>query len=152
MFLRREDVTADVVAKQKELVAAQMKAQEDDAVAELAAWEQRMQSEPDNVTDAVREKQAELAKKAKSMTSRPPQAKEKIAEGMLNKWFTDVVLLEQVSVKESKKSVAQVIAELSKSAKVTHFVRFEVGDGIDKGETKDFAAEVAEMTAKAAKG
>jgi elongation factor Ts len=151
LFLKREDVTADVIAKQKEIFAAQVKAEEDDATAELAAWDKRMQEEPENVTEAVKAKRAELEKKAKSLAARPQQAKDKIAEGKLNKWFTDVVLLDQASVKESKQSLGQFIAGISKSAKVTHFVRFEVGDGIEKGEAKDFATEVAEMAAKAAK-
>ncbi len=111
-----------------------------------------MQDEPENVTDAVKAKQAELAKKAKSLASRPQQAKDKIIEGKVNKWMSDVVLLEQYSVKESKQTMAQFIANIAKGAKVARVVRFEVGEGVEKAPTKDFAAEVAEMEAKANKG
>lgn len=153
-FLHRSEVSADEIAKQKELAAAQIKAEEDDAAAELAAWEKRMQEaqDPSEITDAVKAKQAELAKKAKSLSSRPQQAKDKIIEGKVNKWMTDVVLLDQYSVKEGKLQMTAFIATLNKSAKVTRFVRFEVGEGAEKVATKDFAAEVAEMEAKANKG
>lgn len=149
LFLTRDEVSADEIAKQKDIAAAQIKAEEDDAAAELAAWEKRMQEEPDNVTDAVKAKQAELAKKAKSLASRPQQAKDKIIEGKVNKWLSDVVLLEQYSVKEGKQTVATFIANIAKGAKVTKFVRYEVGEGVEKAATKDFATEVAEMAAKA---
>jgi elongation factor Ts len=152
LVLKREEITADAVAKQRELFAAQIKAEEDDAQAELVAWQKRMQEEPENVTEAVTKHLADLEKKAKSLASRPQQAKDKILEGKVNKWFTDVVLLEQPSVKESKKSVSQLIAGLNPAASIERFVRFEVGEGVDKGEAKDFATEVAEMAAKAAKG
>lgn len=152
VYVRREEVSADDIAKQKEVAIAQIKAEEDDAAAELAAWEKRMQEEPENVTDAVKAKQAELAKKAKSLASRPQQAKDKIIEGKVNKWLSDVVLLEQYSVKEGKQTMAQFIANIAKGAKIARVVRFEVGEGVEKAETKDFAAEVAEMEAKAKKG
>jgi elongation factor Ts len=152
LYIRREEVSADELAKQKELAAAQIKAEEDDAAAELAAWEKRMQEEPENVTDAVKAKHAELMKKAKALAARPQQAKDKIIEGKINKWLSDVVLLEQPSVKESKQTMAQFIASIAKDAKVVRVVRFEVGEGIAKAETKDFATEVAEMEAKANKG
>jgi elongation factor Ts len=150
LFLDRAEVAADVVAKQKEIFAAQLKAEEDEAAAELAAWEQRMRDEPENVTDAVKAKQSELDKKAKALAARPQPAKDKIVEGKLNKWFTDVVLLEQPSVKEEKLSVAAFLATISKGAKVVRCVRFEVGEGVEKAPVKDFATEVAEMAAKAA--
>lgn len=152
VYVRREEVSADDIAKQKEVAAAQIKAEEDDAAAELAAWEKRMQEEPENVTDAVKAKQAELAKKAKALASRPQQAKDKIVEGKVNKWLSDVVLLEQYSVKEGKQTMAQFIGNIAKGAKVARVVRFEVGEGVEKAVTKDFAAEVAEMEAKANKG
>lgn len=152
VYVRRDEVSADDIAKQKEVAVAQIKAEEDDAAAELAAWEKRMQEEPENVTDAVKARQAELAKKAKSLASRPQQAKDKIIEGKVNKWLSDVVLLEQYSVKEGKQTMAQFIANIAKGAKIARVVRFEVGEGVEKAETKDFAAEVAEMEAKAKKG
>jgi elongation factor Ts len=152
LYLHRDEVTADEIAKQREIAAAQIKAEEDDAAAELASWEKRMEEEPENVTDAVKAKHAELQKKAKSLAARPQQAKDKIIEGKVNKWLSDVVLLDQPSVKESKQSVSQFIASMNKSAKVTRVVRFEVGEGVEKAPTKDFAAEVEEMAAKANKG
>lgn len=111
-----------------------------------------MQEEPENVTDAVKAKHAELGKKAKSLAGRPQQAKDKIIEGKVNKWMSEAVLLEQYSVKEGKQTMTQFIANIAKGAKVAKVVRFEVGEGVEKAAVKDFATEVAEMEAKAAKG
>ena len=49
----------------------------------------------------------------------------KIIEGRVNAYYKDVVLLEQQSVTDSKKSVAQVLADSGTS--VTGFARFEPG-------------------------
>ncbi len=81
---------------------------------------------------------------------KPAQARPKIIEGKLAKWRKEVCLLEQVSVLDSAKSVADMIAETSKAVggevRVEAFVRYERGEGIEKPQGKDFAAEVAEMS------
>jgi elongation factor Ts len=74
---------------------------------------------------------------------------EKMIEGRLLKFYEEVVLLEQVYlIDDSKRKVAQVIADASKElgAPVTlkGFALFKLGEGIEK-EVKDFAAEVAEQ-------
>jgi elongation factor Ts len=150
LFTDRSEVSADVLAKQREIFAAQVKAEEDEAAAELAEWTRRMQEEPENITDAVKARQVELEKKSKALAARPQQARDKIIDGKLNKWFTDVVLLEQASVKEEKLSLGAFLATISKGAKIARCVRFEVGEGVEKAAAKDFATEVAEMAAKAA--
>jgi elongation factor Ts len=71
---------------------------------------------------------------------------EKMVEGRLRKFYEEVVLLEQVFVVDGETRVGKVIEsaakELGAPVKVTGFVRFALGEGIDRG-TTDFAAEVA---------
>ena len=83
-YLTREEVPADIVAKERE-------------IAEATAREE----------------------------GKPEQAIAKITEGRLNGFFKDVVLLEQPSVTESKKTVKAVLDEAGATLK--RFARFEVG-------------------------
>ena len=65
---------------------------------------------------------------------------------MLNKWFGEVVLVDQPFVKDDKKKVAQVVAERGeKGARVVRFVRLRVGEGIER-KAADLAADVAALT------
>ena len=79
---------------------------------------------------------------------KPEQAWPKIIEGKLNKWYTEVCLIEQESVIVPGSSIDQVRARTAKESggniDLKHFVRFERGEGIDKP-PDDFAAEVAKM-------
>lgn len=67
-----------------------------------------------------------------------------LVEGRIAKHLKDICLLDQVYVKaeDGKQSVAQYVASVSKSIKITKIVRFEVGEGLEK-KSEDFAAEVA---------
>jgi elongation factor Ts len=85
-------------------------------------------------------------------TGKPEQVCVKIAEGKLKKWYSEVCLLEQGFVKEDKKSVQDLLTELSgkcgEKITIRRFVRFELGEGIEKKE-ENFAEEVAAELAKA---
>jgi elongation factor Ts len=71
---------------------------------------------------------------------------DKIVEGKIKKWFTEVCLLDQPFVKDQDRSVGAVLTELvakiGENLKIRRFVRFGVGEGIEKRQD-DFAAEVA---------
>lgn len=75
---------------------------------------------------------------------------DKILPGKLEKFYEDNVLLKQIFVKDDagKKKVEDLIQEYSikcgEKVAVRRFVRFEVGEGIEK-QSQDFAAEVASM-------
>jgi elongation factor Ts len=79
---------------------------------------------------------------------KPEASWPKIIEGKLNKWYTEVALLEQESVVVPGQAIDKLRAAAAKAAggsvTITRFVRYERGEGIDKG-TSDFAAEVAKM-------
>ncbi|MEJ2125618.1 MAG: translation elongation factor Ts, partial [Alphaproteobacteria bacterium] len=79
-------------------------------------------------------------------SGKPDAVIEKMVQGRLNKFFKEQVLLKQQFVIDPDKTVEQAVEEAAKSAgkpiKVTGFVRYALGEGIEKGEC-DFAAEVA---------
>jgi elongation factor Ts len=150
-FVRKEDAPADMVSKQREIFDAQMKNEDAETVAAFEDFKRRMEEEGGEHSDKVKEHLKGLEKKANAVKARPEQAKSKILDGKVGKWLSEMALLEQASVKDSNKTVAQLVADFSKNGKVevVHFARFELGEGIDKGPAKDFATEVAEMAAAA---
>ena len=79
----------------------------------------------DEVPAEVVEKERSIAEATSREEGKPEQAIAKITEGRLNGFFKDVVLLEQPSVTESKKSVKAVLDAAGTGLK--RFARFEVG-------------------------
>jgi elongation factor Ts len=79
----------------------------------------------EEVPAEIVEKEREIAEQTSREEGKPEQAIAKITEGRLNGFFKDVVLLEQPSVTENKKSVKAVLDEAGTS--VTRFARIEVG-------------------------
>lgn len=65
---------------------------------------------------------------------------DKMVDGRIRKYYEEVVLLEQVWVHDGENRVKAVVAKAG--AKLTDFVRFQLGEGVER-ETGDFAAEVA---------
>ena len=95
--------------------------------------------------DMVQRERDVLIEQAKA-SGKPQEIAEKMVEGRMKKYFKEVVLLEQVSVIDGETQISDVVAKAGKDAgaeiALTGFVRFNLGEGIEKEET-DFAAEVA---------
>lgn len=76
---------------------------------------------------------------------RPAAVVDKIVAGKIDKWLGEVCLDEQPAITDNEKNIAALAAELSGSIgekiSVRRFVRFELGEGIEKKQT-DLAAEV----------
>ena len=79
----------------------------------------------DDVPAETVEKERRIAETAAKEEGKPEQAIPKIVEGRVNAFFKDNVLLEQASVVENKKTVADVLAE--NGTTVRAFARFEPG-------------------------
>lgn len=111
LFVRRDEVPAAQVAKQREIFKAQM---DEEAV--------------------------------QSGKKKPAEVLEKIITGKIDKWLAEACLVEQVSVVETEKTIQAMADELSakigEKIAVRRFVRFELGEGIEK-KTSDLAADVA---------
>ncbi|MDB5424939.1 MAG: tsf [Phenylobacterium sp.] len=86
-------------------------------------------------------------------SGKPVAVVEKMIEGRIRKWQEEVVLLKQPFVMNPDQTIEQLVAETAKElgspVSLKGFVRFALGEGVDKGpEGPDFAAEVASMTGK----
>jgi len=103
-FVSRNDVPADFISKEREILTGQ--AQNDE-----------------------------------NLNKKPPQVVEKIIEGRLDKGLKEICLLEQEYVKEGDMTVEAYLKKVAADLKVSGFMRFETGEGIEK-KTEDFAEEV----------
>ena len=81
----------------------------------------------EDVTPTLVEKERQIA--ADEVKNKPPQMIDKIVQGKLNRWFSEIVLLEQPFVKDDKRSVGQVLLSAAPGLTVNSFLRYEVGGG-----------------------
>ena len=111
LFVRRDEVPAAQVDKQREIFKAQMD-----------------------------EEAAQTGKR------KPAEVVDKIIAGKIDKWLAEACLVEQISVVETEKTIQamadELTAKLGEKVAVRRFVRFELGEGIEK-KTADLAADVA---------
>lgn len=109
-YVKREDISQSVLAKQKELFEAQLKEE-----------------------------------------GKPAQSWPKILEGKLNKWMTEVCLVEQESIIHPGKTIEQLrtelVAKIGENVVIRRFVRWELGEGIEKVK-EDYATEVAKLVSE----
>lgn len=110
-YLKRDEVPADVLQKEREILMDQLK------------------NDPKNA-------------------GKPDDVLGKIIDGRLNKYYEEHCLLDQPFVKDPSKTIGELVTEKIASIKenisVRRFVRFKMGEGIEKKQD-DFAAEVASM-------
>lgn len=103
----------------------------------------------DEVDASVLEKEREILMAQAINEGKPQQVAEKMVNGRIKKFYSENCLLDQAFVKDDKSSVSQHVDTIAKnlggSIKVTKFVRFEKGEGIEK-RVDNFAEEIANMT------
>lgn len=94
--------------------------------------------------EVIAREKAVLAEK--NAAGKPANVVEKIVEGGLKTFFKENCLVDQISIHEdhAKKSVGQVAKEAG--ATITAYVRFALGEGVEKTAGPDFASEVAAMS------
>jgi elongation factor Ts len=101
----------------------------------------------DGVSAKALADEREIARAKAIAAGKPEAVAEKMVEGMVGKWYGEVVLLDQAFARDDSKKVSQVVAERGgKDASVVRFVRYKVGEGVEKKAGGDFAAEVAALT------
>jgi elongation factor Ts len=105
----------------------------------------------DELDPAAVEKERAILTEQAAESGKPANVVEKMVEGRIRKWMEEVVLLKQPYVKNPDQTIEQLVADTAKQVgspiKVAGFVRLALGEGVEKGEAGDFAAEVAAMTA-----
>lgn len=101
---------------------------------------------PDEIDAAVVEREKAIFADQARASGKPDNIIEKMVEGRLRKFYEEVVLLKQAFVINPDLTVEKALQEAEKDigapAKITGFVRFALGEGIEREEA-DFAAEVA---------
>tara|TARA_Y200000002_G_scaffold373716_1_gene373287 strand:+ start:324 stop:1196 length:873 start_codon:yes stop_codon:yes gene_type:complete len=94
----------------------------------------------EDVPEEVLAKESEIYSAQAKESGKPEEIVKKMIEGRLRKFIAEVSLTEQPFVKDPDNKVGGLLKEAG--ADIVQFVRFEVGEGIEK-EEEDFAAEVA---------
>ena len=114
LYLCAEEVPAEVIEKEKEILLAQIENDE-------------------------------------KLASKPEMVKVKMVEGKINKYYDENCLLKQAFVKDPSLTIEKVVAaagkEMGKELTVKRFVRFEMGEGLEK-RADNFAEEVAAQMKK----
>ena len=102
--------------------------------------------EPSQVSPEVVEKEKEifLALNAEKIAGKPENIVENMVKGRINKFLAEASLVEQAFVKNPEVKVGDLAKKAG--AEIVSFIRFEVGEGIERAEV-DFAAEVAAQIA-----
>jgi len=104
---------------------------------------------PADLDPAVVQKEREIQTEIAVESGKPREIAEKMVEGRIRKWQEEVVLLKQPFVMNPDQTIEQLVAdtakELGSPVAVKAFVRFALGEGVEK-KTDDFAAEVAQLS------
>jgi len=106
-----------------------------------------------DVDSAKLDRERAVYREQAAASGKPADVVEKMVEGRIRKYYEEVVLLEQLYVIDGKTKISQVVEaaakEFGKPVKVSGFISFRLGEGIEKVAT-DFAAEVAAAAGTAA--
>ncbi len=101
-----------------------------------------------DVPENVLAKEREIYKHQASESKKPAPVIDKIVEGKIKKYYEETCLLQQPFIKDQNKKVEgllkELIAKLGENCSVRRFVRFQLGEGLEK-KNQDFAAEVAKQ-------
>ncbi|HEX5720453.1 MAG TPA: translation elongation factor Ts [Thermoanaerobaculia bacterium] len=99
----------------------------------------------EEVTQADLDRERAIFRDQALASGKPAHIVDKIVDGKIEKYFSEFVLLEQPFVKDPDKTVGQLVTEkvakIGENIQVRRFVRFKLGEGIEKRQD-DFAAEV----------
>jgi len=101
----------------------------------------------EEIPASVLEKERGIRLEQAKQSGKPEAVLGKIVEGQMAKWAKEICLLDQIWVKDSegKKDIRSLLTDLvaktGENVKVRRFMRFEVGEGLEK-RADDFAAEV----------
>ena len=116
-----------------------------DIAMHIAAAEPRFVRREEVTADVLEREKAIFSEQALA-SGKPANVVERIVAGKMEKYYSEFVLLEQPFVKNPDVTISQMIAEkvgkIGENIQVRRFVRFKLGEGIEKRQD-DFAAEVA---------
>lgn len=101
----------------------------------------------EDVDPAEVEREKEVLKAQALNEGKPEHIVEKMVEGRINKFYSEIVLMEQDYIRSEdsqtvEEMIKSAIAEFGENIKIRRFIRYEMGEGLEK-RSEDFAAEVA---------
>lgn len=103
----------------------------------------------DEVPAALIAKEKEILRAKNIEQGKKPEMVDKIVEGQIKKWMSEVCLLEQSFVKNPDLKIAdylkETVARIGENLVIRRFVRYELGEGLEK-RSNNFAEEVAAQT------
>ena len=106
----------------------------------------------EEIPPAVFEKEKAIRLEQAKTSGKPEAVIPKIVDGQMAKWAKEICLLDQPWVKDDKKDVRSLLTDLvaktGENVRVRRFVRYEVGEGLEK-RADDFAAEVKKQAGQA---
>lgn len=92
----------------------------------------------EQVPEAIVEAERQLQRRRVLEEGKPEAVADKIVSGRMDKFYQEIVLMEQPWLKDDSKTIAQllaeVVAEVGESIEIHRFARFEVGENVDNGE------------------
>ena len=88
----------------------------------------------ENVDPAALEREKSIFRETALQSGKPAEIVEKMISGRINKYYEEVVLNEQAFFMEPSKKIKDVVASIGGDAKITKFVRFVVGEGVEHKE------------------
>ncbi len=101
------------------------------------------------VPNEALESEKEILKAQALNEGKPAAVIEKMVEGRIKKYYKDVCLMDQDFVKDSSKTITQVVNEailsIGEKISIRRFVRYEMGEGLEK-RVDNLAEEVAKMS------
>jgi elongation factor Ts len=108
-------------------------------IAMHAAATDPMAVSPSDIPEDVLSKEREIFKAQSEESGKPPEIIEKMIEGKISKFLSEVSLTDQDFVKDPNTKISQLLS--NNNATIKNFIRYEVGEGIEV-EKVDFATEV----------
>ena len=146
-----KDLDAEFIASENKAIIADIEKENEELVRlgkplkNIPQFVSAQQLTDDAIATAKAEMRAELIAEGKP----EKVVDERILPGKIDRWIEDntqldkqLALLSQTYVMDDSKTVEQAIAECDASIQIVEYIRFELGEGIEKKE-EDFAAEVA---------
>lgn len=125
----------------------------DDVSMQIAAMSPRYVT-TDEISETDRVTQREIFVGQAIESGKPAEIAEKMVEGRMAKWAKEVCLYDQIFIKNSEKTINQLrtelVAKTGENIAIRRFVRYELGEGIEK-KKQDLAAEVQAELEKFAK-
>jgi elongation factor Ts len=122
-----------------------------DIAMHIAAAEPRYVSKEEVTAEAIdkeREIASAQARNDPKNANKPDQVIDKIVEGRINKFYEEVVLLDQPFVKDPTKTVGELVTEkVAKTGEkitIRRFARYKMGEGLQR-RGEDFSGEVASL-------